>query len=115
MLDQPVADRIHALVMLSPNFLPRGAGAECLTRPGGPLLARLIAGKTRCREPANESRARYWSTCYPTAATVEVMRLIEVTDSGDAKNHILAGDIMSPGTTQGIAEAIIEFVRRPAP
>lgn len=157
MLDQPAAENIHTLVMLAPNFLPQGAGATWLTRPGGPLLARLIAGETRCWEPANELQARYWSTCYPTAATIEVMRLVdrakelmndehekgllvfysgkdqvvspdavvsayeafksprkllvEVTDSGDAKDHILAGDIMSPGTTQRVADAIISFVQ----
>lgn len=161
MLDQPIAERIHTLVMLSPNFMPRGAGAPWLTRPAGPLLAWLIAGETLCWEPANELQARYWSICYPTAATIEVMRLVnranelvkgeheqallvfysgddqvvssdaivsafesfgsprkllvEVTDSGDAKNHILAGDIMSPGTTQRIANTIVEFIRPPAP
>jgi alpha-beta hydrolase superfamily lysophospholipase len=161
MLDQPAAEDIHTLVMLAPNFLPQGAGATWLTRPGGPLLARLIAGEERCWEPANELQARYWSTCYPTAATIEVMRLVnranelmdgrhergllvfyssddqvvspdailaaydafqspnkllvEVTDSGDAKDHILAGDIMSPGTTGRIAAQIVDFIRRPAP
>ena len=161
MLDQPAAERIHTLVMLAPNFLPQGAGATWLTRPGGPLLARLIAGETRCWEPANELQGRFWSTCYPTAATIEVMRLVdranelmngeheqgllvfysdedqvvspdailaayeafqspnkslvEVTDSGDAKDHILAGDIMSPGTTGRIAEQIVDFIRPPAP
>lgn len=161
MLDQPAAEQIHTLVMLAPNFLPQGAGAAWLTRPGGPLLARLIAGETRCWEPANELQARYWSTCYPTAATIQVMRLVdraneimdgeheqgllvfysgddqvvspdatlaaykayrspnkllvEVTDSGDAKDHILAGDIMSPGTTGRIAAQIVDFIRPPAP
>lgn len=161
MLDQPVAERIHTLVMLSPNFLPQGAGASWLTRPGGPLLARLIAGETRCWEPANDLQARYWSTCYPTAATIEVMRLVdrantlvtgehrqgllvfysrddqvvspdailaayeafqsprkllvEVTDSGDAKDHILAGDIMSPDTTERVVGQILDFIRPPAP
>ena len=161
MLDQPAAERVHTLVMLSPNFLPQGAGASWLTRPGGPLLARLIAGETRCWEPANELQGRYWSTCYPTAATIEVMRLVnranelvvgeheqgllvfyssddqvvspaailaafeafqsphkllvEVTDSGDAKDHILAGDIMSPQTTDRIVRQIVDFIRPPAP
>jgi alpha-beta hydrolase superfamily lysophospholipase len=161
MLDQPAAQQIHTLVMMSPNFMPRGAAAPWLTRPGGPLLARLIAGDQRCWEPANELQARYWSTCYPTAAGIEVMRLVnranalvrgehrqellvfysrddqvvsseailaayeafgsprkllvEVTDSGDAKDHILAGDIMSPGTTQLIADTIVGFIRPPVP
>ena len=103
---------------------------------------------------------RYWSTCYPTSAAVEVMRLVAlaretivgelqqemivfyspddrvvstdaivdayetidasrkelvtVNDSGDAKDHVIAGDIMSPGTTDRVATQIVDFILRPA-
>ncbi len=158
-LDQAFADRIDTLVMISPNFEPRDWRAKWLTRPAGPLLARLLVGDTRCWEPRNELQARFWSTCYPMAATIEVMRLvdranrllpgainqrllmfysrndevvspdaamtvyqateapakqaIEVSNAGDASHHVLAGDIMSPGTTDEVAAAIVEFIRRP--
>lgn len=161
MLDQPVADAIDTLVMISPNFAPQGAGSRWLTRPAGPLLGRLIAGPTRCWEPHNELQARFWSTCYPTTTLVEVMRLVDlvggrlperirqrllvfysrndsvvspdaisdayatvdapakalvdVTDSSDPSHHVLAGDILSPGTTADVAARIVEFIRRPAP
>ena len=161
MLDQKAATNARTIVMLSPNFLPSAAGASLVTGPGGQLLPRLIAGETRCWEPANELQARYWSTCYPSKIGIEVMRLVDranaqmrgehrqdllvfyspkdkivspdaivaafeayesprkllvkVTDSGDANDHILAGDIMSPGTTQRIADTIVDFIRPPAP
>ena len=37
-------------------------------------------------------------------------QLIEFTDSEDPKHHILAGDIVSPGTTEIVAEMIIDFL-----
>ena len=161
MLDQPVADPIDTVVMISPNFSPQGAGAQWLTRPAGPLLGWLIEGPTSCWEPRNELQARFWTTCYPTTTLVEVMRLvdlvggrlpdtirqrllvfysrkdsvvspaaindayaavsapakalIDVEDSGDPSHHVLAGDILSPGTTGRIAQQIVEFIRRPVP
>jgi len=161
MLDQDVAGQIDTLVMISPNFEPRSAAAKWLTRPAGPLIARLTIGDTRCWEAHNELQARYWTTCYPMAAVVEMMRLvnrandvlpdnvsqrllmfyskddqvvspeaslaiidaiaapdkqvIEITSAGDPSDHVLAGDILSPETTQDIANAIVEFIGRPVP
>mgnify|MGYP001815880078 CR=1 FL=1 len=161
MLDHELAKHIDTLVMISPNFEPRDPGARWLTRPAGPLLARLAVGDTRCWEPRDELQARFWSTCYPTAAAVEMMRLVdranrllpadipqrllmfysrndkvispraalevfdataspqkaalEITDSGDPSQHVLAGDILSPATTRSMAEAIASFIERPIP
>lgn len=161
MLDHELAKHIDTLVMISPNFEPRDPGARWLTRPAGPLLARLAVGDTRCWEPRDELQERFWSTCYPTAAAVEMMRLVdranrllpadipqrllmfysrgdmvispkaaldvfnataspqkaamEITDSEDPSQHVLAGDILSPTTTQAVADAIVSFIRRPAP
>lgn len=161
MLDHELAKHIDTLVMISPNFEPRDPGARWLTRPAGPLLARLTVGDTRCWEPRDELQERFWSTCYPTAAAVEMMRLVdranrllpadipqrllmfysrgdmvispkaaldvfnataspqkaamEITDSEDPSQHVLAGDILSPTTTQAVADAIVSFIRRPAP
>ena len=161
MLDQDIASSIDTLVMISPNFEPRDGNAQWLTRPAGPYLARLMVGDTRCWTPYNDLQARYWSTCYPTSAAVEMMRLVdranrilparieqrlllfhspddsvispdaalhvfnatdapakasvEIRDPGDPSHHVLAGDILSPGKTQEIADAIVEFISRPVP
>lgn len=40
---------------------------------------------------------------------------IEIRDPGDPSHHVLAGDILSPGKTQEIADAIVEFIARPVP
>lgn len=41
--------------------------------------------------------------------------LIDVSDAADPSHHVLAGDILSPGTTADVAAQIVAFIRRPAP
>ena len=78
MLGHPAMEAVDFLVMLSPNFAPRDPAASWLTRPAGPLLARMLVGDTRSWQPHNDKQARYWSTSYPTASAVEMMRLVDL-------------------------------------
>ena len=80
MLGDPAMEAVDTLVMLSPNFEPRDPGAAWLTRPAGPLLASLFVGEMRSWEPYNEKQGRYWSTSYPMAAAVEMMRLVDLAE-----------------------------------
>ena len=158
MSDHQSADAVSDIVLISPNVRPSDGNAAWLTRPAGPLIARLIAGDTRSWAAHNERQARYWSTSYPIEAAIEVMRLvdllnermpmqleqnllvllspddevvspeatrqafehieaprkalIEIEDAGDPSNHVLAGDILSPGSTDDVAALIVDFVRR---
>ena len=153
------ADAVSGIVLISPNLQPRDGKAAWLTRPAGPLIARLVSGDTRSWEAHNEQQDRYWSTSYPIDAAVEVMRLVdllnsrlpmqlaqnllvlispedavvspeatkqafaridaprkklvEIEDAGDPSNHVLAGDILSPSSTDDIAALIVDFVLRP--
>lgn len=150
------AGRVSDIVLISPNFAPRDASAQWVTRPGGPLLARLVVGDTRTWTPHNELHARYWTTSYPVTAAIEMMRLVdhlqselplridqdllvfispddsvvspaatrdgyaaiaaprkelvEIRTTGDPDAHVLAGDILSPDTTDELAARIVEFV-----
>lgn len=159
--DHESMQHVVALVLISPNMAPADPKALWLTRPAGPLLARLIAGDTRSWAAHNAEQERYWSTSYPTDATVEVMRLVdrtarlarlplsqpvlmmlspsdtvispaaaratfdeldaphkelvEVSDSGDPSNHILAGRILSPDTTDAVVDDIVRFILASAP
>ena len=158
MSDHQSAAAVSDIVLISPNVRPSDGNAAWLTRPAGPLIARLIAGDTRSWEAHNERQALYWSTSYPIDAAIEVMRLvdlvnermpmqleqnllvlvspddevvspeatrqaferieaprkalIEIEDAGDPSNHVLAGDILSPGSTDDVAALIVDFVRR---
>ena len=77
MAEHPSFEPVSTIVLLSPNFAPRDMNARFLTWPGGPQLAEMVAGKTRSWEPKNELQALYWSTTYPMAAAVEMMRLVQ--------------------------------------
>lgn len=147
-------DKIDGIVFISPNFKVRAAGSQILTMPYAAYLVRLVVGKERGWEPANEAQAENWSERYPSsavlpmaalvktaravpfeqidipalfifhpddrivdhAATAEVTKrwggpadVIEVEESGDASNHVLAGDILSPANNDMIASAIVDF------
>lgn len=158
MSNHPAAATVSDIVLISPNVQPSDGNAAWLTRPAGPLIARLIAGDTRSWIAHNEQQARYWSTSYPIEAAIEVMRLVdllnarlpmqleqnllvllsphdtvvspqatkqayerieaprkalvEIEDAGDPSHHVLAGDILSPGSTDEIATLIVDFVLR---
>lgn len=49
------------------------------------------------------------------ATTSPAKEFIEIDTSGEASDHVLAGDIMAPGNTRSFADAIVEFIRRPVP
>jgi esterase/lipase len=73
----PLMQRVESIILISPNMGPRDAASRWLTRPAGPLIARLMVGETRSWKAHNSEQQRYWSTSYPTAALVEVMRLVD--------------------------------------
>jgi len=158
MIGHPLMENVDTLAMISPNLMPADPAARWLTRPAGPLIAKLMVGETRSWSAHNELQERFWTTSYPTEAVVEVMRLvdrarsrlsatidhdvimfvspgdrvispdaaraafdaldaprkrwIEVETAEDPSSHVLAGDILSPGTTRRIAAQIVSFVRQ---
>ncbi|HSH74867.1 MAG TPA: alpha/beta fold hydrolase [Longimicrobiales bacterium] len=150
------ADRVAALVLISPNLGLRDPSARVLTWPWGGALARAIVGAERCFDPATPEQARHWTVCYPTRALLPMMALVEhvrsmdlrgvrapalliysradavvdpqeservlsglgasgastflVEGSGDPASHVLAGSIMSPGTTEAVRRRILDFL-----
>ncbi len=81
------------------------------TRLHGRIAQRVLviySEKDRTIDPAAAKRS---------LERIEARReaLIEIADPGDATGHILAGDIMSPDTTDDVARQIVEFILHPAP
>jgi esterase/lipase len=151
-----VADRLAALVLISPNLGLRDRSSRMLLWPWGGALARLVVGAERCFVPENEAQALHWTVCYPTRALLPMMALVEhvrsldvgrvrvptlvvysrqdavvdaaetervltgvggagptffvVEDSDDPQHHVIAGDIMSPGSTDQVRERILAFL-----
>lgn len=81
MIDHPSMHAVDTLVMISPNFAPCDKAAVWLTRPAGLLLTRLFIGKSVSWSPESEAQALFWSTTYPAAALVEMMRLVNFANS----------------------------------
>jgi len=81
MSDHEAAQTVSDIILLSPNIEPVNSSAKWATRPGGFLIARIVAGETRSWTPRNDLQKRYWSTSYPTNAAIEMMRLVELTQS----------------------------------
>ncbi len=154
---RPEIERLAACVLISPNFAPANWTANILTLPGGLWLAERIIGKERSWQAENDLHAHYWTTRYPTAVLVPMMRMVKgvraldlgrirtpvqviyapgdrvvspraivaafaamgsdrkalvpFTRSADPSQHVLAGDILSPGTTAEMAAIIADFVR----
>jgi len=55
---------------------------------------------------STEAIQEYYSKFASTAK-----KIIAITDSGDPQQHILAGRVLSPHTTQEVADNIVEFIR----
>jgi esterase/lipase len=154
---RPDMEGLGACILISPNFAPADWTANILTWPGGLWLAQRIIGKERCWQAENDLHEHYWTTRYPTAALVPMMRLVKgvrdldlgrisipvqviyapgdrvvspravvktfaaigahrkalvpFTRSEDPSQHVLAGDILSPGTTVEVATIISDFIR----
>lgn len=76
MLDHPLMEAVDSLILISPNFSPHDPNTKWITRPGGELLLKVLAGDTHSWEAYNEPQGLFWTTSYPTAALVEVMRVV---------------------------------------
>lgn len=77
-IDHPAMRAVDTIVMISPNFAPRDPNAAWLTRPAGPLLARLLVGESRSWQAHNDAQALFWSTTYPIDSAIEMMRLVDL-------------------------------------
>lgn len=78
--EHPDYASVDSLIFISPNFGPAGGRSGITTGPYGPQLTRLILGKTRSWTPANDLQGKYWTTAYPTASIVEMMRLVDLAE-----------------------------------
>jgi len=65
-------EKVRALVLVSPNLAIQNFGAALLTGPWGGQIANLVSGGERGFNPRNDKQAHFWTTRYPTAATLPV-------------------------------------------
>lgn len=78
-----LAPQIDRLVLVSPNFEIADPMARLLTWPAVRLWAPLVAGEEVGFTPLNEAQGRYWTTRYPTLATIPMGALVAAARSAD--------------------------------
>jgi alpha-beta hydrolase superfamily lysophospholipase len=66
--DPDLDAKMAGIIFVSPNFGVNSIAAPLLTMPLVRYWGSLVAGAERCFTPVNEVHAKFWTTCYPTAA-----------------------------------------------
>jgi alpha-beta hydrolase superfamily lysophospholipase len=107
-----LAEDVAGLALISPNYAVQAAGAQLLTMPWGLQIAELVVGPERGFEPINEMHARYWTTRYPTAATLPMAAVTELAREAPVETVEVpalfifsnADAVVSPEATRDIAE-----------
>lgn len=74
--DPVMADDVAAMVLISPNYALANPAGVMLEWPLARVWVPWIVGAERGFEPINESHAAYWTTAYPTVATVTLGTLL---------------------------------------
>lgn len=70
-----LSEDVAALILVSPNYRIRAAGASLLAGPWGSTIARLATGAERQFTPRNEAHGRLWTARYPTEAILPMAAL----------------------------------------
>jgi esterase/lipase len=71
----PHVERLHALVLISPNFGTADPRERLLRLPFAQHLLPLLA-PTHGFEPANAAQALHWTTSYPSTALLQLAALV---------------------------------------
>ena len=90
-LNPDLSRNIAGLIFVSPNFGINNPLSNVLTWPGARWWVPIVAGKMRNSSIRNKQHAKFWTTSYPTVATIPMAALVEVITQQDfSKIHIPA-------------------------
>jgi pimeloyl-ACP methyl ester carboxylesterase len=72
-------ERVHALVLLSPNIAIFNTGAPLLSGPWGLQIAKLLGGSGQYRyiDPGSETEQKYWYKKYRWEGTIYLQQLLD--------------------------------------
>ncbi|MBD3662765.1 alpha/beta fold hydrolase [Sulfitobacter sp. TSTF-M16] len=87
-VDDALMQDVAGIVMISPNFGIKNPMSPLLTWPAARYWLPQLAGDTRSFTPQNEEHGRYWTTSYPSVATLPMGALVKAVralDLGQAK------------------------------
>lgn len=81
--DPRMQQGLAGMVLISPNFEIANPKAAILTLPKARWWAPKLAGETRSFEPRNAEQEKYWTTSYPSVATISLAHLVSYVDTLD--------------------------------
>jgi len=82
-IDPDMSRDVVGVVMVSPNFRIQNPAARILTLPLSRWWVPRIAGAERGFETENPDHAKYWTTRYPTVATISLAHLTKYARNAD--------------------------------
>jgi len=90
LVSQPeTATRIHRLILISPNFLPKNPLSAITLWPTGVRMLEMLFGSWRAFTVTNEMQAKYWTARYPFKAVTPMMQLVWLSWRVDLKNAVM--------------------------
>lgn len=109
--DPKMREGLAGLVLISPNFEIANPAAMLLTLPKARWWVPKLAGETRSFTPRNAAQEKYWTTSYPTVATVTLAHLVSYVDGLDHTSLTTpalfmfsdADQVVSPEKTREVA------------
>jgi pimeloyl-ACP methyl ester carboxylesterase len=82
-LNPDLSHNIAGFIFVSPNFGINNPLANVLTWPGARWWVPIVAGKMRNSSIRNKQHAKFWTTSYPTVATIPMAALVKVITQQD--------------------------------
>ena len=76
-VDENLSEDLAGIVFISPNFGINNPLAPLLTLPAARYWLPQVAGAERSFEPRNEGQGKYWTTSYPSVATLPMAALVK--------------------------------------
>ncbi|QXT39224.1 alpha/beta hydrolase [Gymnodinialimonas ceratoperidinii] len=108
--DPEMAEDVAAMVLISPNYALANPAGVLVEWPLARVWAPWVAGAERSFEPINDGHGRYWTTAYPTEATVTLGTLLREIRARDFSDVTVPALFMFADTDRVIsASAVREF------
>lgn len=85
----PQRSRIHALILVSPNYSPKNLFTVLTRWRLGRRLIEIFMGGWRQFTPAGPAQARYWTVRYPIRALYTMMDLVRIANATDLRRLAL--------------------------
>lgn len=111
--DAAMAEDVAAVVLISPNYALANPAGVLVEWPLARVWAPWVAGAERSFEPVNEDHGRYWTTAYPTEATVTLGTLLREVRARDFSGVTVPALFLFSDTDRVIsAPAVRDFAAR---